>query len=545
MPAPPSHPARRLLTRRPAAAWLLAGLLAAGPASLAVPAASAEVSGAARELRYDRRAVDPPVRVRFTTLDGRDVRGWLFGWTDDGLAVSQSRTVIHDLPWSDLPAADVATIRGDLLAAGDDKPDDWVRLGRHLLERGADEPAARPLAETALAHAAERQPELEGWVRRLVEEADAAEAARAAAAARLPADPTTPSPLGTYPDAWTGTWDVTLQPPEIAHRLRGTFAFGTAKSDDPQSFHQPAIMAQREPGFVNGEAPSYGGGVWPDWVEHYHNTTGDTLAAMNRAVARTTAEPAEAARYVQLLVNGDPEYAVPAAEAHLRVCDAAEVPRAVELLAAAYQRAGREADLAQLLRAGTAYRSEGSVEALPAPLRDAYLQLAVFRDDPDLRGKPHDPAATLHAARLALFRGDARTAARTLRHLEGVSLGGEQEETLRQLHRALTRGSAGLAASLAGRHTVLAELEATFTRLEETRRHDAAAVPLADRLEHLTVPELLGDLERTIHVFGRASIPAADRLLYLVEQRRWSGVELAAKPLYDVTFHVHKYYGPR
>ena len=539
-------PANRSSPRLPrsAARTRFGELAALGVAAVVLattsPTAPALAGEAAPQpLRFDERKVESPASLRFTTLDGREIRGRVTGWSDRGFVVSAGQRLVHKVPWSDLSAEEHARIRGGLLnSRGQTTAEDWLLLGERLLSRRKGEPEARAFAEEALDRATKLKPALGEEADRLLRDADADAAAAKPRADRAPTQPDTPSPLGVYPDAWTGSWDATVDPPEVAKRLRSAFAFGTARGDDPASFHNPLIMAERDPRSVTDRLPKTGTGLWRDWMGNRHNTTAHTLAAMDATLLRHPMQHAEPRLepYVQVLVDGDPEMAVPLAEAHLRVCGNDDLPRALELLAAAYRRSDRDRELDALLRAGTAFRPDG--ETLPAE----YRELGVFSDR-DVEPRSDNPAPLIRSAWSALLRGDGRDAERWLSGLPGLKMTQQQEALRRQQHRGILRIARGLAASLDGRHATLEQLEQTFARLDEEHRSGTLRTPLAERLDPLPLPEVLAELQHAIHVYGRGSIPAADTLLYLVEQRGWSGLEFSANTIHNIAFYVDKYDG--
>lgn len=477
-----------------------------------------------------------PLVFRATTRDGDRIAGRLVASDGRRLAYEGRDRVRHELAWAELSAADVFALHAKLIGLKDRRrdaqasSDDWEALAALLdglpgaeAERKAQR--ARELASRLDAREDLRLKAVGIDPDRLDDEVEAMDAAAVPTSSDV--DP------AKIPDSFTGRWDVEHEPHEIHRRLRDTFAFGVYQTDDPANFHDPRMLADREPDVWSEDDPMHfePRGLYPDWWNR-HNTTGRVLGAMGtRSTDRLVYD---LRRYLQVLVEGDPEVAVPVAEAYLRVCGDTSLPDAIELLAAAYRRAGQSGKLNLLIRQGVDYRPvthrlAPSIAGL-APLRDAAVQ-------------SNDFDGLCRNVRAALLRCDGVALDRWLSRVNALSLDAPQQRKLDELYRRSLRLSDGLAASLK-RDEQRAGLEAAFDRVIEGRRADNAGLTLVDRLEPLSTAEAVLDLQRHLRVFGAASSPTADRLLYLMEQRQWSGLELSARALYPIAFHIHKHYEP-
>ncbi|MEM8737283.1 MAG: hypothetical protein AAGG38_02230 [Planctomycetota bacterium] len=508
-------------------------------------------------LKFLKREVKPALTLRLTSIHGRELRGRLTHWTHGGFVLVGRGRSMRDVPWSELVAEDCFEIQSELIGRrrvqGQEKRRayDWMRLGQNLLKRDG-EADARAMAMNAFEQAGELDPSTVVKIRNFIAQNPPPEEDEEAWAdevgPEVPFVPTQAETTTDIPASYTGTWPIPYEPYQIARALRDTYDFGTYYTDNPRNHHRPEMVRNRTTTTWNtpGKMPSFNrGNIYPDWWPERH-TTGDILGAMaGQQPSRFFNKSNNWLRlYAQVLAEGDVDMARPAAEAYVRVCPPEHLPLALELLAAVYDRMEAKSLRTKMLRQGADF--------LPITRRlpSEYEKMGVWEDAPV--GKNGGDADTLlDNARLSVVRGDVRAAEKWLETLDTMSLSNKQKRTVNTLYLRLLRVTEGLSASLRTEPEALAKVEATMTRLKEetrsrprSRNSDEAAESLADRLDDLSTIEILTELQHAVNVFSCHSTPTADRLLYLIEERRWSGLEIDARTLYYITFHIHKYYDP-
>ena len=494
---------------------------------------------------------DDDLRTRFDTHSPRQVpilnttavhfdtlRGKVIGWSTDGFVLEVNDKINRDVEWSELAADECFRLQGRLIEQErDGRADHLLQLGIGLLQRDR-EPGARALAEQALAKAVELDPRLTNQAR---EAFTAAPTPRSVDDFAAPSPPAAPA-ASTVPDAdlpgnFDGTWSPDLDPSDVAGSLRSTFGFTGYRTDGSDPFHDPYMTARRAPVEpINDPSRGFPHKVYPDWW-NVKSTTGDILWALGDFPPdRLFTKNVDSLKvWTQYLVQGDPDISCHVAEMYVRACRDEDLPVALELLAVAYQRAGEAATVSRLLREGVNYK--------PA----AYHPPSAFDDIETLQTEkvPTDDAAGLiRNAAAAILRADARTADRALRLLEPLRLSLNQQRETNRLHARLARLTRGLAYSLQNHPPTLAAVEAALARITVRRAVHEASVPLATRLDPLPLPEVLAEFQHELDVFGPHASTTADLLLYLIEERGWSGLEIDAKSLYHTAFHINKFYSP-
>ncbi|MEO0515429.1 MAG: hypothetical protein AAF086_09085, partial [Planctomycetota bacterium] len=526
--------------------------LIASPA-LAAPPSSGVSGGEGKAIKFDSRPVKPSMRLKINSLLGRELDGRLVAWDGGGFVLVSKGRVVQEVPWWDLAAEDVAEVRGELITRFDTNvANEWFQLGQHLLQR-QHEPAARDLALKALEHASQLDADLIGKIRQAIDDTPPPEEVNTEEwldemGPQVPTIPTEAEIATNIPASFTGTWPVPHEPYEIALALRDTFASGAGAyhTDHPKNHHKPEMVQNRTKTTWDdpGKMPSfYHGNIYPDWWNEKY-TTGDILGAMARQ------DPVSFYRqsnnwlrlYVQVLAEGDIEMARPAAEAYVRTCPPEELPRALELLAAVYQRLGADALHTKMLRDGADF------QPTTRRLAPEYQKMGVFQDTPVAQGRG-DFETLRDKARTSIARGDVKSAQKWLKALDGLSLSNADEASVNTLYLRLMRVTDRIAAALRTEPEELVKVQATMARLSRNAKAlDASGSSgggrLADRLDELSTTEILTELQHAVNVFGCHSSPAADRLLYLLEERRWSGLEIDARTLYYITFFINKYYEP-
>lgn len=348
------------------------------------------------------------------------------------------------------------------------------------------------------------------------------------------------------PAGFNWTWPIDTEPHEVARLLKSTFDFGRYKSDDPHPYIDEAMQAKRTPtrwpSAVQQRVPTFKYAVYPDWW-NIKSTTGDVLGALDTLEFEYFSDEHIGAlrHYARMLADGDPEMARPMAEVYVRACTDKQLPAALELLAAVYHRCGDEAALDRMVderSGGLNYKPAAS--AWPVE----YRELEAFKDVRLSLADQNDPAKLLRNAGSSLLRGDLRAATKWLDTVDRLVLDKQQRQAAERVFGRLSRLRDGLSASLRDDAPSLATVESAFARIAVKREIAKAGVPLAQRLDALTVPEVLAELNHELAVFGTQGYSACDRLLYLIEQRQWSGLEFEAKTIYDCAFHINKFYDP-
>ncbi|MEL7029310.1 MAG: hypothetical protein AAGL49_08850, partial [Pseudomonadota bacterium] len=191
-----------------------------------------------------------PFTFRATTQAGERLAGRLVACDGQRFAYEQSNGARRERAWAELSADDVFAMHAKMIGLKDRRrdshasSDDWHGLAAVLdglpgasaqrkAERARDMAARLKAREDRSLEAVGIDPD------RLDDEIEAMDAAAVPTSSDV--DP------AKIPDSFTGRWDVEHEPHEIHRRLRDTFAFGVYQTDDPANFHDPRMLADREP----------------------------------------------------------------------------------------------------------------------------------------------------------------------------------------------------------------------------------------------------------------------------------------------------------
>jgi hypothetical protein len=294
------------------------------------------------------------------------------------------------------------------------------------------------------------------------------------------------------------TYEPPVEPHVLAQMLASKIDFGEYAID-----HDTPLTAENRTPAAN--APDLGDLRWHSKKRSYANLLGALADTLPAALQKPTPPYGVFNTARMIAVTEDARAAAGLAEVALRLAPPKHLPAALDHLAGAYWLAHEYDRIDALLRAGADYRPTAEHGCgLPAELRSLLQQAAPAPDD--------------HTRlQLALVRGDAADAE--------VALARVDDANLRQACKPLVaRHRHGLLTELDNKHRA-----AVTARLADLRRQlEGVRLPLHDRFADWPIPRLEDHLRWTTRALGGYSDPAADCLGYLIEQRRYTGLNVAS-----------------
>jgi hypothetical protein len=347
-------------------------------------------------------------------------------------------------------------------------------------------------------------------------------------------------------------YDVGITPAELAKKLKDISGFGTYATDKPRA---PIVATNRV-----AEA----GGPALERLYYYpqERSLPRLLGALQKELPGMLAKletKVNLDRALNVAFAVDTATAVCVAEANLRLCDEADVPKALLQLASAYQAAGEMGKLKGMLRK-TEDRGLKTEDSFVIPARKTFIPEL----DAVLPPRPvgEDALNLWHNHQLALLKGDLHEAKETARQLsvvsEQLSVGTAPEVALLKKLAAAAQArvdrletgivnrqaakpaqddtSTAQSSSLSSLHSSPSALSAAFAAIERlaTTGHE----PLTNRLAKLSDEQVVEMVKQSAATYGRMSDETADLILYLIEQRDYNGTEIPVDVLLWAGIHV-------
>lgn len=331
-----------------------------------------------------------------------------------------------------------------------------------------------------------------------------------------------PAPRREWPRA---DW-MPRQPAELVRVLRAP-GFGEYRTDLPRRAATMPTAADRTP---RADGPNVGRLFYYAGERNLPDLLGamsrEVPGAINRLQLRNFLN-----QPLKVALSVDGETARRIAEAAVRMAAPGDAPAMLTQWVQIVRDHGRDSDLHAFLAAGERFLLPADNGFLPEI--DAVLY--------PLDGET--PEALWQHHQLALLLGDAQRAAQTLRRFEtalaadpalqkkhGKLLAGARARLLR-----LTNGiGAGLDAS--GQDALAGILRRTADDLAND------GVPMVERLAGRSIPDLIETLASYSSIYGEQSDHVCDLLLYLIEQRRYDGLDIPIGTLLWGGIHIQSHY---